>query len=243
MSVQRSDDSLSFRKAAGVSLFFHGILISCLLVWGPVAPVDKLPEITTMEVDIIPARIVDRGDLAQISSGQPTQTHTSRMVADPSQAAVSRPEPLPHAVQGDANETSVVKPISTGIATASVGAVPVSSGTGKVEAAVVGVDKDSGLKGEAGVQTTASCLYSPEPTYPQVARKAGWEGVVLVRALIAADGSVATVSVRDGSGCDILDEAALNSVRKWRFSPAQRGGVPITSFYDVKVRFRLLDAG
>jgi len=233
--------NISYTKATGVSLFFHGILICCLLVLGPVAPIDKPTEIIAVEVDVIPASIVDRGDSAPIPPGQSTQAHAGRVVAGPAEAAI-RTEPLPRAVHGEANETAVAKPVSSGIATASSGAVPISSGTGKVETAVVGVDKDSGLDDGAGVQTAASCLYSPKPTYPQVARKAGWEGAVLVRALIAADGSVVTVSVREGSGCDILDEAALSSVRKWRFSPAQKGGVPITSFYDVKVRFRLVDA-
>jgi protein TonB len=39
-----------------------------------------------------------------------------------------------------------------------------------------------------------------------------------------------------------LDEAALLAVKKWHFSPAKKGGQPIASFHDVRVRFRLEDA-
>ena len=64
----------------------------------------------------------------------------------------------------------------------------------------------------------------------------------MVRVLVDTDGSAATVTVRESSGYDLLDDSAVTAVKKWRFSPAKEGGTAIASFYDVRVRFRLEDA-
>jgi protein TonB len=50
--------------------------------------------------------------------------------------------------------------------------------------------------------------------YPQIARKEGIEGVVRVQFCIAEDGRLKWVTVVDSSGCPILDNEAIISVRK-----------------------------
>ncbi|TMI84527.1 MAG: energy transducer TonB [Bacillati bacterium ANGP1] len=58
----------------------------------------------------------------------------------------------------------------------------------------------------------------------------GVEGTVGVRALVLADGTVARVDVSDSSGSAVLDRAAAEAVRRWRFLPATRDGVPIDAY-------------
>jgi protein TonB len=65
---------------------------------------------------------------------------------------------------------------------------------------------------------------------------------VTVRVLVGADGNPAWVTVRQTSGHGDFDSAAVQAVKKWRFSPARRGKEPVASFHDVRIRFRLDEA-
>ena len=77
------------------------------------------------------------------------------------------------------------------------------------------------------------------PEYPRAARAAGWEGTVMLRVEILADGKAGIVSVDQTSGHAILDDAALSAVQRWRFSPALDGNFPINSVVHLPVRFDL----
>jgi protein TonB len=79
------------------------------------------------------------------------------------------------------------------------------------------------------------------PEYPALARKRGWEGRVLLAVEVAADGTARAVRVEAGSGHDLLDEAALRAVRKWRFQPGTRDGEPAAMQVLVPVHFILKD--
>ena len=75
------------------------------------------------------------------------------------------------------------------------------------------------------------------PAYPDAARKAGVQGVVMVQALIGRDGSV--VDTRIVKSIPPLDDAAAAAVRQWRFKPAMAHGQPIAVWVAVPVRFSL----
>ncbi|MHB8790752.1 MAG: energy transducer TonB [Desulfobulbaceae bacterium] len=79
------------------------------------------------------------------------------------------------------------------------------------------------------------------PEYPALARKRGWEGRVLLAVEVAADGTAREVRVEAGSSHDLLDEAALRAVRKWRFQPGTRDGEPVAMQVLVPVHFILKD--
>lgn len=224
----------SYRNATGISLLLHGALLAFFLLLGHnlMTPVYSAVPIT---IEIVPASVVDRGDAVTApasAAAAPTPRATAPQPSPTKTApAAVRTEPLPAALPGESSIVSVAQ--------------PVSSGTGTVETAVVpGGGKESDRQGEAaGGQTSASSLYGPPPVYPPAARKAGWEGRVTVRVLIDADGSAASVAVRESSGYEVLDEAAVKAIKKWRFSPAKQRGQAIASFHDIRVRFRLVDAG
>jgi protein TonB len=84
-----------------------------------------------------------------------------------------------------------------------------------------------------------AALSNPKPSYPLAARRRGVEGRVLLSAHVHADGACAEVRLKRSSGHALLDQAALDAVRRWRFLPARRAGAPIDSWVDVPVSFRL----
>ncbi len=81
--------------------------------------------------------------------------------------------------------------------------------------------------------------YAPRPPYPETARQQARQGKVRVRVLIAADGTVATLSLATSSGDASLDRAALETLPRWRFSPALRDGEAVSAWVVVPVVFNL----
>ncbi len=82
-------------------------------------------------------------------------------------------------------------------------------------------------------------LNNPRPAYPPLARKLGFEGLVVLRVQVSADGAPEQVAVAQTSGAPMLDEAALKAVQGWTFVPARRGDTPVAHVVDVPIRFQL----
>jgi protein TonB len=81
-----------------------------------------------------------------------------------------------------------------------------------------------------------------KPEYPARAIRQEQEGKVVVRLHVLASGTVADAQVRSSSGHVLLDEAALNYLRRARFVPAQdRNGTPVDSSVQIPVSFVLQD--
>jgi protein TonB len=85
----------------------------------------------------------------------------------------------------------------------------------------------------------ANYLHNPKPFYPAAARQRGWEGGVKLRVHVLETGFCDQVLIHSSSGYDSLDEAAIETVKKWRFVPAKRGETPIVSWVIVPITFRL----
>ncbi len=79
------------------------------------------------------------------------------------------------------------------------------------------------------------------PDYPLEARRAGFEGTVVLRAAVAADGRVGKVEIAQSSGHRVLDAAAIRAVRSWQYEPAYRDGQPVPATIRQPVRFSLGD--
>ncbi|MDO4179598.1 MAG: energy transducer TonB, partial [Phascolarctobacterium sp.] len=79
-----------------------------------------------------------------------------------------------------------------------------------------------------------------EPPYPSSVKSAGITGTVRLRILIDKNGNPETVSVSGSSGNGQLDQSALNTAYKWRFSPGlDNYGKPIRCYATIPVRFKL----
>jgi len=101
---------------------------------------------------------------------------------------------------------------------------------------------DSAASNDAPVtlpHLNADYLNNPAPDYPSVSRQLGEQGRVLLRAMITADGSVEQVVLRKSSGFERLDQAALDTVKHWRFVPARRGEQQVSAWVVVPVSFSL----
>lgn len=85
----------------------------------------------------------------------------------------------------------------------------------------------------------AAYLSNPPPAYPLVARRRGIEGTVLVRAEISAGGECQRAELKKTSGHEMLDHAALEAVKKWRFVPAKRGSQAVVAWVEVPITFKL----
>jgi len=80
---------------------------------------------------------------------------------------------------------------------------------------------------------------NPKPTYPQEARKRGYEGEVLLKVEVLANGRVGRLEVRKSSGYEILDRSALTSVKEWKFIPANQGNGSIPCWVNIPIKFQL----
>jgi protein TonB len=64
---------------------------------------------------------------------------------------------------------------------------------------------------------------------------------VVLRVEVLSDGNPDRIEVRKSSGYAILDEAAYEAVKEWKFKPAMRGDKPIDSWVEIPIRFTLRD--
>jgi protein TonB len=87
--------------------------------------------------------------------------------------------------------------------------------------------------------SSADYLQNPKPAYPPVSKRLGEQGKVVLRVLIGADGNAQDAEIKQSSGFDRLDKAGLETVRKWRYVPGKRGGVPEAMWFDVPIQFVL----
>ena len=77
-----------------------------------------------------------------------------------------------------------------------------------------------------------------EPSYPEAARKARMEGVVILEAIITANGNVEDVKVLKSVN-PLLDAAATRAVSQWKYRPATLNGRAVRVYLTVTVTFNL----
>jgi TonB family protein len=89
--------------------------------------------------------------------------------------------------------------------------------------------------------TSPSCLYCPDPSYSESARKAKFQGTVETQVLVKVDGTIGDVQLLQSSGFADLDEKSLDLIRTWKFKPARLlDGQPVSVSVPVETTFRLL---
>jgi protein TonB len=85
----------------------------------------------------------------------------------------------------------------------------------------------------------ADYLDNPPPAYPMRSRRLGEQGRVVLRVLVNPAGSADEVQVQQSSGFLRLDDAARETVARWRFVPAKRGERPVPAWVLIPVSFKL----
>ena len=203
-------------------LFLHAV---ALVLWQlkPLdEPVRKRPDLT-----------VEFFRLAPLPVDTPvTQAPTPQALTSPNKppslahtAKPARPNPEPTTTQAHSPAATTTNTVAEG----SLGATPNLSDTPPVALAQDNAETDY----------KAAYLNNPRPPYPFAAVRQGAEGRVLLSAEVLPDGRVGRVSLEKSSGHALLDAAALNTVRSWRFTPARKGGVASTQTVSIPIDFNL----
>lgn len=93
------------------------------------------------------------------------------------------------------------------------------------------------LRVGGGVSAPA-VVYRVEPEYSEEARRARYQGSVVLSAIVRKDGTIEILKVIRGLGLG-LDESAIAALRQWKFRPGTKAGVPVDVALNVEINFAL----
>ena len=189
------------------------------------APKGKLPK--TSNEQLTPPAVV-------IRNNDPKLVVDQSVIAPPVQMA-NMPnigDPLSKVLGPPSNGTGS----GGGIGSGSGGGVGSGRGPG------VGPGWGGGIGGGAyrvgGGVSAPRIVYSPDPDYSEEARKAKYQGTVVLWVVVGPDGRTRDIRVQRSLGLG-LDEKAMDAVRTWKFEPARKDGQPVAVQINVEVNFRL----
>ena len=168
-------------------------------------------------------------------------------VAQPSRGSGASSSASSDAARSGAASSPVSNSIASGAASGTQSGTPsgsqAASGGNEMQAQLSGSKSSAGpSKGNAGTADAdyqSPGLRNAQPRYPIYARKMRQEGVVIVTADVLTDGSAIEVRIASSSGIKLLDEAALETVKQWNFTPARKDGIPYVQRLRIPVTFSL----
>jgi len=176
----------------------------------PVKKIEKAPEKKT---------------ITKIAKKKPVTKPEKKEIISRDNTAVNEQTAVTHAVSSaSAVETDNVSPDGEGKGTG-VG----DSGTGLDT-------KGTGRGTEIGYPDYG---VNPKPNYPKIAKRHGYEGLVVLNVFVLESGNVGKIEIRKSSGYVVLDNSALDAVRKWIFIPGKKNGRAMSSWVVVPIRFDL----
>ncbi len=112
------------------------------------------------------------------------------------------------------------------------------TGVGPGRGAGAGPGEGGGLYTVGGNVSAPRVLYDPDPDFSDQARRARFQGTVLLWLVVGTDGRAHDVRVARSLGMG-LDEQAVAAVNTWRFDPARLNGRPVPVQIQVAVSFQL----
>ena len=195
-----------------------------------IAPKGKLPKFAMEQ--ITPPEVVVRNDHPKLTA-EPT-------VVMPPQVKLASNN-LPNL--GDPKSPVIAGPPSNGVGSgAGIGSGNgggIGSGSGGGVGPGIGGGYGGGIfrPGIGGV-TEPKLIFKTEPEYSEEARKAKYQGTVVLACVVGTDGKPRSLKIEQSLGMG-LDEKALEAVRNWKFSPAEKDGKPVAVAVNVEVQFRL----
>ena len=81
--------------------------------------------------------------------------------------------------------------------------------------------------------------YQVKPHYPESARRAGVQGITMLKLRVLENGKVGEVQIEQSAGHADLDNAAVDAVKRWLFEPARMGKIPVAVWVLLPVKFEL----
>jgi len=194
------------------------------------APKGKLPK-QAME-QFAPPQAVIRNPAPKLPM-EPT-------VIIPPTVKLANNEALPNL--GDPKSVIPSGPPSNGIGSGGGIGSGAGGGVGSGLGAGVGPGSGGGTGGGVfrvgGGVSAPRAIFTPDPEYSEEARKAKYQGTVVLWLIVGPDGRPNQVKVARTLGMG-LDQKAIEAVRQWRFEPAKLNGNPVAVQINVEVNFRL----
>lgn len=243
-----------------VSLVFHGFVLSSLAFFydgggatiGPMAFVD-----VSLEMD---GRMMGEQGRGMVSPWHKPESFRNKGLHGENTKPVSRPEQLaqerivndsPVEPDHHGSDYGAVQSGSDEPSSENVVAGYGNAGTGHGASGAEGRSESSGssgLSGSSGKELDgvqeASPLYrnNPPPSYPMSARARRLEGTVELNVLVDVKGRVRDLNLRKTSGYIVLDRAAMDAVKQWRFEPGKTSCCPMEMWVVVPMVFKLTEA-
>jgi TonB family protein len=109
---------------------------------------------------------------------------------------------------------------------------------------LVGIPEGPPSDGRAGAMPLSGNIappvkiFSPQPLYTEDARRAGIQGVVILEAVVDAEGTVRNVKILKGLPMG-LDQSAVDAVMTWKYEPATLNGEPVPVYFTFTISFSL----
>jgi len=214
-----------------VSIVFHlclitGVIMTPLLATGELPPIPRAAPEYVLVVARLPPVPPERRQVprTESSAAAPVDAPDRVMPDTPAPAPPGPPDPF-DVVGGDPNAGPFVPGgVGGGGDTLTPPPLPPTPPAPKTPIRVSALQAPKKIKDVA-------------PRYPAIAQASRVEGVVILEAVISEDGSVQDVRVLRSKA--LLDDAAVEAVRQWRFTPTLLGGQPVPVVMTVTVSFNL----
>jgi protein TonB len=212
----------------------------------PEPPPEPKPEPKKTEKTKAP-KLIQKTDLAKVEPSQPPPKieelppPPNLTAAGPEKGSVASKAPAGEAAGGEAGVGGLFAGGDVNVA----GGSGMGGGGGGTAIAGLGRgEKGDGFGGGGngdGLAALARPLggYQVKPRYPEAARKAGAQGVTLLRVRVLENGRVGEVLIEKSAGFQELDVSAAEAVKKWLFEPARRGKEPVQVWVLLPVKFEL----
>ncbi|MGH9508471.1 MAG: energy transducer TonB [Terriglobales bacterium] len=226
------------RWATLLSLIVQGVLVGGLLLLPVISP-DSLPRLRFAERIIVPAVKASGPELAAApAGGTPTATSNSE------RPVLLQPPNVPeHSIPGDTDASA--RPSSELPARPCLGIC--GPGGGSRDGVPYGIAGNFVPKVRETPQPPKRVIVSMldpgfllhrvQPAYPPIAKQAGIQGAVVLRAVIGRGGEIQELRVV--SGHPLLSSAAKDAVAQWRYRPYMLNGAPVEVETQVTVNFYL----
>ena len=220
-----------------VSIALHGGIVAAAMAaaaWTVELPKAPPNQITTYSVGQVPATpglppARSGGDVRPTTRVSPPRDSVAPVAIPTEVPDVSAAEPAegPDDTAGAGDPNGVPWGVDGGVG-------PGQAGGGVVQ----GGDDPAQILRPGGDVTVPLALTRVDPRYPETARRAGLQGIVTIECVIGVDGRVRDPRVFR-SAHPILDQAAIESVKQWRFRPATLNGKPVDVWFHLTVNFTL----
>ncbi len=236
------DPDLHPLKRFGQRLLIRSIIVAgCLHLsifggWLAARAYKPAPPPPAMTLDVTVKKITSPADL-----GVPPSLTQSDDVAVATEVAVTAapsigvPEPVPD-FQATTTTMATTTQIAEALTPVDVSDLRSSADSLVIDESVFDTASNDPVSINA-VQERPVPIHTPAPVYPEMARKAEAEGVVIVQVVIDKEGKVSNAVVIEGNW--LLHEAAIAAIKQWTFKPALQQRKPVAVRVNIPLQFYL----